>query len=254
MEFNKSPDSINRGISMIMYGNPGVGKTTLATTLPVGETLIITCEAGVGPLLGTGHVFFDVLAAVDPEKNNIEEVIGHLYKLLRTEKHPFHNVVVDNLSELEQQLILNLTKKHGKNTPELREYGDSSYKMKEWVHLFRDLVFHQINVVFNAWEFPLEIRNTDGTVISKTFPMVGKKIAPQICGIVDVVGRLEANEKTQERRIKFRQEEQYITKSQFKGLSDIEPPDLVFVLSKLNAFNYKGEKDVNDELEKRNKK
>ena len=254
MSFEKTPNKINRGISMIIYSDCGIGKTTTCATLPERETLIITVEAGVGPLLGTNHVIFDVLKAVDPETHNIEEVIDGLYKFLRTEQHPFKNVVVDNLSELEQQLILNITKKHGKHTPEIREYGEASYKMKEWVHLFRDLVFQNINVIFNAWEFPLEIRNSDGTVISKTFPMVGKKIAPQICGIVDVVGRLEANEKTQERRLKFRQEDQYITKSQFKGLADLEPPDLPYILEKLNAFNYKGEKDASNELEKGNKK
>lgn len=241
MDFEKSPNKINRGISIIIYGDPGVGKTTLATTLPEKETLIITCEAGLGPLLGTGHVVFDVLKTMDADKHNLEEVIENLYKYLRTEKHPFKNVVVDNLSELEQQLILNLTKKHGKQTPEIREYGDSSYRMKDWVRLFRDLVFQNINVVFNAWEFPLEVRNSDGVVISRTFPLIGKKIAPQICGIVDVVGRLEANEKTQQRRIRFAQSMQYITKSQFQGLDAAELPDLPLVFKKLNNYNYKKE-------------
>jgi len=241
MDFEKSPNKINRGISIIIYSDPGIGKTTLATTLPEEETLIATVEAGLGPLLGTGHVVFDILKTTDPNTHNIEEVVENLYKYLRTEKHPFKNVVLDNLSELEQQLILNLTKKHNKHSPEIREYGDAAYKMKDWVRLFRDLIFQNINVIFNAWEFPLEIRNTDGQVISRTFPMIGKKIAPQVCGIVDVVGRLECNEKTQQRRIRFAQSAQYVTKSQFQGLDDAEPPDLPHVFKKLNSFNYKKE-------------
>ena len=113
--------------------------------------------------------------------------------------------------------------------------------MKDWIRLFRDLVYQDINVIFNAWEIPMEIRNIDGTVISKTFPMLGKKIAPQACGIVDVVGHLEANEKTEERRIRFGQSDQYITKSQFQGLDKFEIADLPYIIDKLKTFNYKKE-------------
>jgi len=236
MDFEKVPDKINRGISFIIYANPGVGKTTLAATLPEKETLIINTEAGLGPLLGKEHICFNVLKAI--KNNNIEQVINDLYRHLRTEKHPFKNVVIDNLSELEQQLILNLTQARNKSSPEIREYGDSAYKMKEWAHLFRDLVYQDINVVFNAWEFPFEIRNADGIVVSKTFPLIGKKIAPQICGIVDVVGHLECNEKTQSRRVVFGQTSQYVTKSQFKGLDDTELADFPIILKKLNNYQY----------------
>jgi len=236
VKFEQVPIKIDRGISFIIYADPGVGKTTLASTLPEGETLIITCEAGLGPLLGTKHVIFNVLAAITDY--NIEEVIRDLYKTLRTTDHPFKYVVLDNLSEMEQQLILCLTKSRGKTTPEIREYGDASYKMKEWVHLFRDLVFNNIHVVFNAWEFPFEMRNNQGVIISKTYPLIGKKIAPQACGIVDVVGHLEANEKTQQRRILFAPSEQYLTKTQFKGLGDAEPADLARILDKLLDFDY----------------
>ena len=141
-------NKIDRGISMIIYGNPGVGKTTLATTLPTDDTLIINAEAGLGPLLGKGHVVFNILEAV--KDNEFEKVIDDLYKNLRTTKHPFKNVVLDNLSEIENQLILNVTERHGKEAPTLREYGDSSYKMKQWIHQFRDLVYNKINVIFNA--------------------------------------------------------------------------------------------------------
>ena len=33
---------ITKGISLLIYADPGIGKTTLAATLPVGETLIST--------------------------------------------------------------------------------------------------------------------------------------------------------------------------------------------------------------------
>jgi phage nucleotide-binding protein len=241
LDFEKVPSSINRGIAMVIYADPGVGKTTLATTLPEGETLIINTEAGLGPLLGTNHIVFNLQKAI--KNYEIEDVVDELYKHLRTQTHPFKYVVLDNVSELEQQLILNLTMRRGKETPELREYGDVAFKMKEWMRLFRDLTFQGISVIFNAWEFPLEIKNIDGAVITKTFPMIGKKIAPQVCGIVDVVGHLEVHEKTGKRWLRFGPSEQYITKCQFKGLDNGEIADLPLILSKLYAYVYKEVKD-----------
>lgn len=240
MEFQTVPNTINRGLAFIIYADPGVGKSTLASTLPVGETLIINSECGLGPLLGTDHVVFNVLDAIQTKP--LEEVIDELYRYLRTQKHPFKYVVLDNLSELEQQLILHLTNKRKKETPELKEYGDSAFKMREWVHNFRDLIYQGITVVMNAWEFPMEIKNVEGVIITKTFPMIGKKIAPQLCGIVDCVGHLEVHEKSGKRWIRFGPSDQYITKSQFKGLENGEPADFPLIIGKLLAYNYKEEK------------
>jgi phage nucleotide-binding protein len=241
---DKVGDKIDRGISFVIYSDPGIGKTTLATTLPSDVTLIINTEAGLGPLLGTGHSVFNVSKAVLFKNGDLEGVISDLYRQLAAFEHPFENVVIDNLSELEQQLIHHMTVKHGKEVPELREYGEASYKMKEWMHNFRDLVFKNINVVFNAWEFPMDIRNTDGQVLTKTFPMVGKKIAPQLCGIVDVVGHLEIYPKSGKRWVRFGPSDQYITKSQFQGLDLGEPPEFPYILDKLRGYEYSKPSDT----------
>lgn len=239
IQLEQIPNKINRGVSFIIYSDPGVGKTTMSSTLPVGETLIVNTEAGLGPLLGSGHSVFNVIKAVE-NGGDLEDVINDLYAMLRTQKHPYKYVSLDNTSELEQQLILHLTKKHGKEVPELREYGDSAFKIRQWLHNFRDLVYQNISVIFNAWEFPLEIKNNDGQIITKTFPMIGKKVSPQACGIVDVVGHLEVYEKTGKRWVRFGPSDQYITKSQFSGLDIGEPADFPAILEKLYDYDYGG--------------
>lgn len=231
LNFEEVPNKINRGISILIYADPGVGKTTLASTLPEKETLIINTEAGLGPLLGTKHVVFNLHGDEVKQLND-------LYKYLRTEKHPFKYVVLDNISELEQWVILAITQRRGKEFTEVKEYGDAAYKIREYIHLFRDLIYEGITVVFNAWEFPLEIRRTSGEVITKTFPKVAKRIAPELCGIVDVVGHLEVHEKSRKRWIRLGPSDQYITKCQFKGLSDGEPADLPSLLEKLYKYDY----------------
>jgi phage nucleotide-binding protein len=194
-------------------------------------------------LLGTGHNVFNVVKAMDNQPN-LEKIISDLYETLCTQDHPWKNVVIDNLSELEQQLIIYLTSSHKKEVPELREYGDASFKMKEWVRNFRDLIYKDINVVFNAWEIPIEVKNSNGEILSRTFPLIGKKIAPQICGLVDVVGHMEIYPKNGNRWVRFGPHEQYITKSQFAGLVEPGnqtggwPADFPTIIKKLRDHQY----------------
>lgn len=240
IKYTKAPDKIDRGISMIVYAHPGVGKTTLASTLEPSETLIITTEAGLGPLLGKGHTLLDIRKVQEnnPDKS-LEDIITEIYLHIRTQKHPFKNVVLDNLSELENSLLQDYTRRRKKHTPEIREHGDVSYKMKEWVALFRDLEYQGINVIFMAWELAMDVKNSNGEVITLTVPFVGKKVAIQICGLVDCVAHLEVYEKTGVRWLRFGPSSQYLTKSQFQGLEGGEEADLVKVLDKLRSHVYK---------------
>jgi phage nucleotide-binding protein len=226
----KVGDKIDRGVSILIYADPGVGKTTLATTLPVGETLIINTEAGLGPCLGTGHYVFNL-------DQNLKQ-LQKLYEEIANEKHPFKYIVLDNISELQDWMVMTLTQSRGKDFTEIREHGDTGQKMREYLHLFRDLVFKGITVVFNAWEYPLEIETGPEVNVTKLFPKLYKRIAPEICGIVDIVGHLEMYEKTGERFIRLEGNSKLIAKSQFKGLEKFEPADLMQLLAKIRAYDY----------------
>lgn len=233
-------NTIDRGISMIIYGDPGRGKTTLAGTLPVGETLIINTEAGLGPLLGTGHVVFNL-------NTDLKQLEG-IYQYLRTADHPFKNLVIDNISELQDWMLRVLFKGRGKDFPEIRERGDVSTKMKEYITLFRDLTTEKgMNVVFNAWEDSFDIDRSDAGTTTKIAPKVTKGIYEDVCGKVDAVGHLEVFEKTGDRFIRFTGTPKMIAKCQFKGLHEeagviLEEANLPNIINKIKAFNYsKGE-------------
>ncbi len=234
MNFTKVGNKIDRGVCILLYSDPGKGKTTCAATLPAGETLFINVEAGLGPLLGTGHVVFPSFGCDPDWLNDIDTI----YKNLRTQDHPFKYVVLDNISDLEQKIILGLCEKRGKETPELREYGDAAFKMREHTRLFRDLVQRGITVIFNAWEFLLDMKNDQGGILTKTFPKLSKKVSPEVCGIVDVVARLEVHEKSGKRWLRLGPSDQFITKTQFKGLDGGEPADLPALLEKIYGYDY----------------
>lgn len=234
LKFEKAPSKINRGIAFLIYADPGIGKTTLACTLPEEETLIINTECGLGPTLGTNHVIFNL-------KDDLSQ-LQELYTYLRTDKNnPFKYVVVDNISEMEQWMISTLTKGRRKDFVEIKEYGDAGYKIREYLTLFRDLIYQGITVVFNAWEMPLEIKNTNGEVVTKAFPKLFKRIAPEIAGIVDVVGHLEMYQKTGDRYIRFAPTREILAKSQLQGLEKFEPADFMPILKKLYDYDYKQE-------------
>jgi len=232
-EFVKLGDKVHRGISLIIYSDPGIGKTTLAATLPPDETLIVNVEAGIGPLLGKGHSVF----YLQRDLMQLEE----LYRYLRTEKHPFKYIVIDNISELEQWIIEVLRTGRGKDFPELAEYGDAASKMREYLHKFRDLTEQGLTVVINAWEMNVDLKNSGGEVLTKTSPKMFKKLVPDACGIVDMVGHLECWEKTGDRWVRFHPLKNLIAKTQFKGIDECEPADLVKILEKVYTFDYKGE-------------
>ena len=229
---NPMGNIIDRGISMIVYAECGVGKTTLASTLPVGDTIIINTEAGYGPLLGTGHLVFNL--------NQDLKQLETLYQYLRVSDHPFKHVVIDNISEMQDWMTRSLTNGRGKDFPSIGEHGDASAKMKEYMTLFRDLTTERkMNVVFMAWEYPLDIeKSATGVTITKMFPKLYPKLTPDVCGKMDAVGHLEVFEKTQDRFIRFQANSRFIAKCQFKGLAELEEPNLPAIIAKIKAWNY----------------
>ena len=237
IQLQVAPNSINRGISVLIYSNPGVGKTTLGTTLPKEETLFVVTEAGMGPLIGKGFQYFDVLAAM---KNNplmpLEEIIQEFYKDLRTRNGlGFKYIVIDNLTELENQLLGDYTRRRKKPFPEGKEYGDVAYRIHEWVVLFRDLTYQGITVIFNVWERQAEIKSSTGEMYTMAYPFLSGRNSVQIPGLVDAVGHLST--KGEVRTVDFSQNTLCLTKSQFQGPSK-EPADLMVILDKINSYKY----------------
>lgn len=221
-------NKIDRGVSLCIYADPGVGKTTLASTLPPDDTLIVNTEANLGPFLGKQHSIFNL-------KDDLSQ-IEVLYQALH--KNPVKYLVLDNVSEMEQWMINTLTKSRKKDFVELKEYGDSAYKMREYLRLFRDLVYKGTTVVFNAWEMSMDIQVTGGEVRTKAFPKLGKKLSVELCGLVDIVGHLEIYPKTGDRYIRFEGTKEICAKSQFKGLEKFEQASLPEVLQKIYDYDY----------------
>lgn len=229
--FKKMSNGIGRGLSFVIYADPGTGKTHMAGTLEPSLTLVINTDAGVGPLLGRD---FTVVTLDDSL-----EKLDWLYKFLRTEKHPWKFIVIDNLSELQKRMVSILTEGRRKDFPEIGEYGNASYKMREYIRLFRDLTELNMTVIFNCWEALIKIKDDGGIVQNKIGPDIFDKLVPELCGIVDAVGHLEVYEKTGDRYVRFSPNvKNLMAKCQFEGLDDCEPADFGIIIDKLVKWDY----------------
>lgn len=227
----KQTDNMDRkGHSLIVYSDSGKGKTYLLGTLPEKETLIVDIEGG---LTSISHKKIDYVPI--PEGLPGIKKFKDIHEALRTGSLKYKNVALDSATELERYLQFSLLRERGKTFLQLKEYGDSSQKMREYLRLFRDLTAIGINVIFTALEMPLEIQRGEDELLTKSFPMMSKKLSPEICGYVDMVAKLEVNPKTGDRRLNFTGSDVQIGKSRIAHINQYEPANLTKLFKKIVA-------------------
>ena len=94
--FKETKELIAEKPTCLIYGIPGIGKTTLLGQLP-GKTLIIDIDKGTRVLTDCENV--DVIR-VSEDLHEIQEILKELH-----EKCEYQNVAIDSLSELERGLL-----------------------------------------------------------------------------------------------------------------------------------------------------
>ena len=177
------------GKTVLVYAESGCGKTTLLGTLP-GRTLILDVEGGCTVLRGTKKQIARV--AIPETLENLKSI----FDALMTSDIDFDNVCLDSGTELEKFMLIRLAAS-GKNDgmPSLHDYGVVGFKMRDYARRLRDLRERGVNVIVTALEMPLELEQSDDSIRTRLYPMFGRKLAPEICGLFDVVARLEISTK-----------------------------------------------------------
>ena len=214
----------SEGKSLLIYGDSGRGKTFAVGTLPVELTLIIDFDRGIETLSQTEH------HVVRPD--SYEEVMA-IYQGLRDGTLKYRFVALDSLSELEKAIQAERKRVKGKPFSTLKEFGECAEQMREAVRKFRDLRTQGITTVFTCLEMPLDIELGDSQVITKHVPLVSRKFALELCGLVDMVSRLLINPSTHERELHFGGCREFIAKTRVHAVDPIEPPDLTALFRKI---------------------
>jgi len=171
--------------SMIVYGEPKVGKTRLASTM--GEkyrTLLIDTESG------TKSIDRDIphLDAIRLDRSYPQ--LLEIWDYLSKGETGYEAVIIDNLRDLEDKIMrhtiheFNAVKRPYGDSPGQSDYGRTMDLLTRAIKAFRDLPMH---VIFVTWEKLQQ----DDDVGSKLVPaIVGKSLPEEIIGYIDICGRM----------------------------------------------------------------
>ena len=111
-------------ITALIYGTPGMGKTTLLGYLK-GHTLIVDVDKGTSVLAGRDNV--DIVR-LSKGMDELRQIINELKA-----KCDYDNFCIDSLSELEGSMLSELGRKGNNNgVPSLADYNRTDCFLIDW--------------------------------------------------------------------------------------------------------------------------
>lgn len=169
---------------MLLYGQPGSGKTIQATRLP-GKTLLLSSD-------NSSHV----LRNFNRPNLTIVEVEGFTEWVAAFEEatasKQYDNIVSDCLTDLVDSFVVKL-REDGFNG-DIRQYYLAVYNKVKY--LVRKAAFCGTNCVFTCWEETDTVTMPNGEIVNRVTPMLPAKIKQQVCGLCNIVAYVtSANDK-----------------------------------------------------------
>ena len=182
-------------LKMLVYGPPGVGKTSLLATAGLHKLtspiLLVNVEGGMLSVAESGALGLpEVPDVVDLESF---EHLDNIFWFLAKGDHPYKSVGIDSLSELQMVNLEGIVKKQlglasgsGKSRKSLDDiwqddYGTSTQQLRRIVRRFRDLPMH---VLFSCHDGSSQDRDKVETV----HPMLTPKLRAAVMGYMDIIG------------------------------------------------------------------
>lgn len=181
MKFKSTKDVASERFVALVVGMSGIGKTTLAKTLPEPheKTLIISAESGLLCLSGTDIPVYEV----DPKET--WQSLTEVFDYLSTEeaKKKFTYLFIDSLTEIAQLVLAEL-----KRDPKLSDakngfllWGQYADRMTKIIKVLRD--FRPYSVVFTC----LSSTEKDGLELVDDFSMPGQSVKENLKAYFDLV-------------------------------------------------------------------
>lgn len=186
-----------RGITLVVHGEAGVGKSWLADTAPAPR-LIMDAEGGSEWTPSEPKVLWDPQATPPPPDAETVIVytrdfatVDRVYQWLNSGQHPFNSVTWDSLTEIQKRCMDQIV---GANQLRKQDWGTLLRFMEGTLRQFRDLKMHPVRPL--QAEVFIALSNDRGENMPKTRPAVQGSLTTTLPGYVDVVGYLylEADE------------------------------------------------------------
>lgn len=225
------------GIKGLIYGEAGMGKTTLCATAPA--PLILAVEAGMLSLrksnlerlfgVGTPGITYDVPAIIIRSIDDLNEAFTFC------SAHPsmasIQTLYLDSLSEI-AEVVLNAAKRTVKDPRQA--YGELIEKMETLIRAFINL--QGKHVIMTAKMEPMK---DELTGVVKYGPMMpGSKLGTKLPYMYDEVFRLGINKAPDGTEFRFLQTQptlQFQAKDRSGALAPMEPPHLAHIFNKIGA-------------------
>lgn len=179
---------------ILLYGRPGTGKTTIASTAPKPLLLIDVKD------LGTESAKREDVQRGDITIYQMEEFddIYKIYDYIKENPTRFKSVVIDHWTALQELCHNKVMKEEGKVNMSQQMFGFSSSYLKEIIGLFKDLTSLNINPIFICQD---RLESGEGDGEDQLIPEVGPALMPSIsrliCASSRVIGHTYLQEKVE---------------------------------------------------------
>lgn len=220
MEIKSTKDIALNGVSLLVYGLPGVGKTTLIKTLK-GKVLILSAEAGLLSLQGTDLGYIEI--------HSLSELY-EAFNFVLDHKSEYDCVVLDSISEIAE---ICLQQEKLQNKDGRMAYGNMTDQVNYLIRAFRDL---PINVYMTAKLEKAKDEISGRIMFQPSMP--GQKASQAIPYYFDEVFILRSEVNENNENIRFLQtftDASYIAKDRSGRLDAYEEADLGKVIEKIGG-------------------
>lgn len=177
-----------------LYGRPGSGKTTMASTLPKPLLLIDVKDKGGE---SAKHKNLDRGEVIVFPVEDFDDIYD-LYDYIRDNPNKFKSVCIDHMTALQDLGLEKVKNEEGKDVISQRMYGMVAGYMKELIGLYKDLTDQGIVPCFLAQD---RMNDGDGEGEDQLIPEVGPGLMPSVsrvlCASSRIIGQTYLQEKVE---------------------------------------------------------